>query len=62
MAIVHFIKRNKLSVKEVTRIGQADNKTAEELAKVAQDYLNSIPRLTAGIDTDQLYNMDKTAK
>ena len=54
------MKCNKLLVRKVTHIGQADNKTVRELAKIAQDYLNSIPGLTAEINADQLYNMDET--
>ena len=58
--IFNFKKHNKLLVRKVTHGGQADNKIAEELAKIAQNYLNSIPELTAGMDADQLYNMDET--
>ena len=47
-------------MRKVTHASQADNKTAGELAKIAQDYLNSICGLTAEINADQLYNMDET--
>ena len=55
------MKRSKLSVRKITHAGQANNKIAEELAKIAQNYLNSIPGLTAGMDAGQLYNLDETA-
>ena len=59
--ILNFIKRNKLLLRKVTHAGQAHNKTAGELAKIPQDYLNSIPGLTAEMNADQLNNMDETS-
>ncbi|CAI9727025.1 pogo transposable element with KRAB domain [Octopus vulgaris] len=58
--IFNFMKRNKLTVRKITRVGQADNKTLGENAQIASDYLDSIPVLTADKDADQIYNIDET--
>ncbi|CAI9715962.1 pogo transposable element with KRAB domain [Octopus vulgaris] len=58
--IFNFMKRNKLTVRKITRVGQADNKTLGEKVQITSDYLDSIPILTADKDAAQVYNMDET--
>ncbi|CAI9720351.1 pogo transposable element with KRAB domain [Octopus vulgaris] len=58
--IFNFVKRNELTVRKITHVGQADNKTLGEEAQIASDYLDSIPVLTADKDADQIYKMDET--
>ncbi|CAI9728995.1 Hypothetical predicted protein [Octopus vulgaris] len=58
--IFSFMKRNKLTVRKITHVGPADNKTLGEKAQIASDYLDSIPVLTADRDADQIYNRDET--
>ncbi|CAI9715047.1 pogo transposable element with KRAB domain [Octopus vulgaris] len=58
--IFNFMKQNKLTLRKITHVGQADNKTLGEKAQITSDYLDSIPVLTADKDADQIYNMDET--
>ncbi|CAI9722304.1 Hypothetical predicted protein [Octopus vulgaris] len=58
--IFNSMKRNKLTARKITHVGQTDNKTLGEKAQIASDYLDSIPALTADKDADQIYNMNET--
>lgn len=58
--ISNFMRRNRLSVRKITHMGQADNKTTEEKMSVAKEYLDTIPAVTTDLENDQIFNMDET--
>ena len=58
--IKNFMRRNGLSFRKITHMGQADNKSAKKKSEIARDYLNSINDLTIGLDPHQIFNMDET--
>ncbi len=55
-----FCQRHNLGSRSITHRGQQDNRPKTDIGKAANEYVDSIPLHTMGLDGDHIFNMDET--
>ncbi|KAI5152846.1 hypothetical protein ENBRE01_3057 [Enteropsectra breve] len=55
-----FLKRNSLSVRQITHVGQEDNSTPDLKKTVALNWLEKVNRYTESLSSRLIFNMDET--
>lgn len=55
-----FCRRHRITSRRITHRGQQDNRSAEEIGKVAVEWLRKLQTETAPFSADHIFNMDET--
>ena len=57
---MNFVRRRGISLRRRTRVSQDEKRSPQELADIANDYLQKVPLATFGYPANRIGNMDQT--